>query len=566
MISRPPAAPDAALIQSFLDAFWDRHPVTATFAGAAGHDGEYPDWSPEGLARSLETLQAERNAVAPALLAAEGTLARAPWPDSAPLVDLRLADVTLEIEIAERAGEHFHRGNPSLAIGEAAFGLVALMARRDLPLAVRHTAAIERLAALPLFLAGARRSITRAIPAAWRDRACRECEGATILVRDGAVEWLGDAAGTEHGRAAIQAAVGAIAHYDQWLRGDAPSDADNRVAVGAEHFAMMLARGHWSSRSIADWRLEVVARLDSARGTLASMAGALAGAGWPAVEARLSREVPSAAEYIPALDGCWRACRQLAESQQLVHWPDAPVRFAPTATFTRAAAPFLYYLPYRCPPPLVPTGEHVHEVAPLVTGPDGERVSPSMSRAQIKLNHVVHHAALGHQVQNWHAARSASLIGRVSAVDGASRIAMFVGGSLAEGWACYATDLMDEAGFLSADERVAEQHTRVRLLGRALMDIDLHTGQRSLDEVATFYALEVGMGDAAARNEAVKNSMFPGAAIMYWLGLDGIHALRIKRQREQRESFDLRAFHHEILAMGAIPVPMIAERMAWGGR
>ena len=141
---------------------------------------------------------------------------------------------------------------------------------------------------------------------------------------------------------------------------------------------------------------------------------------------------------------------------------------------------------------------------------------------------------------------------------------MFVGGSLVEGWACYATDLMEEAGFLTPAERVAEQHTRLRLLARALMDIELHTGQRSLHDVARFYALEVGMGDAAARNEAVKNSMFPGAAIMYWLGLDGIHQLRLERSRRDGERFDLRAFHQEILAMGAIPVPMIAERMAAG--
>ena len=83
----------------------------------------------------------------------------------------------------------------------------------------------------------------------------------------------------------------------------------------------------------------------------------------------------------------------------------------------------------------------------------------------IKLNHVVHHGALGHHAQNFYASQSASRIGQVAAVDGASRIGMFSAGTLAEGWACYACDLMEEVGFLTPLDSAAQQHTRVRLLG-----------------------------------------------------------------------------------------------------
>src|SRR5918912_2054487 len=82
----------------------------------------------------------------------------------------------------------------------------------------------------------------------------------------------------------------------------------------------------------------------------------------------------------------------------------------------------------------------------------------------IKLNHVVHHGAIGHHVQNYYAYNGESEIGRVAAVDCASRIGMFCGGTMAEGWACYATELMEEVGFLTAEERVAERHTWVRML------------------------------------------------------------------------------------------------------
>jgi hypothetical protein len=566
----PRPAPPADAVSGFLTSFWARHPVTATFAGVTGHDRSWPDWSPAALDASVAALEAERTALQADLAHAERALGHVAWPASAPLVDLRLADVTLEIEAAERRGVHFHRGNPALATGEAAFGLIGLMLRHDRPLEERWSFLAARLATLPGFLAGARRAITRAIPAAWRDRALRECEGLRILIAEGLPLWFGEAEGGA--RAATQAATGpaleAVAAYADWLRGEALVDADNDVAYGAERFAQLVRRGHWSSRSVAEWHAAVRERFAQARGQLASMAAALAPGGWAEVEARLATDLPDANDYPDALTRCWEACRALSEERRLVTWPDAPLRFAPQAPWVRAAAPYLYYLPYRCPAPLVSDQVHTHEVAPLVVEPNGRRHVPaSMTQAQVKLNHVVHHAALGHHVQNHYAARSASRVGRVAAVDGASRIAMFVGGSLAEGWACYATDLMDEAGFLTPAERVAEQHTRVRLLARALMDIELHTGQRSLAGVAQFYALEVGMGNAAAHAEAVKNSMFPGAAIMYWLGLDGMHVMRheaAERAARAGQPFALHDFHMAVLAMGAIPVPMIAERLVAG--
>ena len=140
----------------------------------------------------------------------------------------------------------------------------------------------------------------------------------------------------------------------------------------------------------------------------------------------------------------------------------------------------------------------------------------------IKLNHVVHHGAIGHHVQNYYAYRGASEIGRVAAVDCANRIGMFLGGTMAEGWACYATDVMDDVGFFTPEESVAQQHTRARLLARAVVDIGLHTGTLSFDDAVALYRDRVGMSPDAARGEACKNSMFPGTALMYWLGTEGL--------------------------------------------
>jgi uncharacterized protein (DUF885 family) len=128
---------------------------------------------------------------------------------------------------------------------------------------------------------------------------------------------------------------------------------------------------------------------------------------------------------------------------------------------------------------------------------------------------------------------------------------------MAEGWACYATDLMEEAGFLTPDESIAQQHTRARLLARAVVDIGLHERSLTFDDAVALYRDRVGMTPEAARAEACKNSMFPGTAIMYQLGTEGIHELRRARERGEGSSFSLRRFHDRLLGFGSIPVPLI---------
>ncbi len=188
-----------------------------------------------------------------------------------------------------------------------------------------------------------------------------------------------------------------------------------------------------------------------------------------------------------------------------------------------------------------------------------------MNHSVMMLNHVVHHGAIGHHVQNHHAYRGASRIGQVAAVDTANRIAMFTGGSLAEGWACYVCDLMEEIGFLKPLERIAQQHTRVRIAARAVADLSIHTGRMTVPQAAWLYEDRAHMAQAAAKAESVRNAMYPGTAVMYWLGTRGIHRLRAEMRAREGAAFSLRRFHDRLLSYGAIPVGLIAQLMLGEG-
>ena len=118
---------------------------------------------------------------------------------------------------------------------------------------------------------------------------------------------------------------------------------------------------------------------------------------------------------------------------------------------------------------------------------------------------------------------------------------------------------MDEIGFLAPEESLSQQHTRARLLARAVVDIGLHSGSLTFDQAVGVYRDRVGMPPEAAAAEACKNTMFPATAVMYWLGTDALHRLRRERQRIEGAAFSLRHFHDRVLSFGSIPVPLLAD-------
>jgi hypothetical protein len=541
-------------LDRFFDSYYRLRPVNATFTGIHDFDDRYPDWSPDGLAGAIDEMRALRSSM-PGADAADESLRDVRVRDQA------LAAAFLDVQLAEIESQHFQRGNPSLAIGEAVFGLIALITRPFAPMAQRLDALVRRLLAIPAFLEGARRSIADAVPDEWRTHALRTCDGAERLVGDGLRRWLAlESADGHRVLPAAERAGAAIEDYRRWLTKEVASADPRRYAAGSGLLDLLIARGHWCStdrRTLASMAQHI---LEEALAVLEQRARTAAPGGWPEVQDRLATVHPSVGGYLAAFQNTWDDCRARAIEAGLVSWPESPIRYVPIPVHTRDAAPFLYYLFYRSPAPFDRLPVHDYVVTPI----DGEMPLDEQQRrlratntSVITLNHVVHHGAIGHHVQNHYAYAGDSEIGRVAAVDCANRIGMFLGGTMAEGWACYATDLMDEIGFLSPDESLSQQHTRARLAARAVVDIGLHEGSLSFEDAVALYRDRVGMPAAAARAEACKNSMFPGTALMYWLGTDGLHQLRKARAHVEGQGFNLQQFHDRVLSFGSIPVPLL---------
>jgi Bacterial protein of unknown function (DUF885) len=553
-----------------LDAFFETllqlRPVDATFMGVHDHDHRLPDWSPGGQEQAADRWRAAGQALGDPV-----ALEREVRPGAWTAIDRAVARSHVDLTLAELASRHFTRGNPSLVMGEAAFGVIGLISRDFAPATQRASFLLQRLRAIPRFLAGAMATVAAApVPGAWAERARKEATATERLLTEGIPRWCRAMAFTEDRATALveaaQGAAGAVHAAGAALDDIARSD-EEAYPAGEELLSTCIRRGHWIDRSFEDLLDEVRHALPEQQSLLATRVREAGATSFAEVQARLAHAHPSADEYYRAFQRCWDACRATSEAHALVTWPDAPIRYVPIPEWTRMAAPSLYYLFYRSPAPFDTYPVYDYVVSPIEGLDEGARARllAAWNDATIKLNHVVHHGALGHHVQNWYAYRAPSRIARVAAADCASRIAMLQGGTMAEGWACYATDLMEEVGFLTVDERVSEQHTRVRMLARALVDLEFHTGRRSFADAIRLYVDEVGMTPEMARAEAVKNSMFPGTAMMYWFGTQGVHALRRAIATREGNAFSLRSFHDRFLAHGALPVALISRLMSADG-
>jgi hypothetical protein len=541
-------------LERFFDSYYRLRPVNATFTGVHGFDHRLPDWSPDGLAHAIDEMRALRADLAGGDETVEALRAT-------PARDEALARSFLDVQIAEMESVHFQLGNPSLAIGEAAFGIISLITRPFAPATERADAVIGRLDAFPAFLDGARRSIVAGVPSEWRTKAMKECEGVERLLGDGLRRWLSlESLDDRLVRPAAERAGAAVDRFRRWLANEVTKTGPAPYAAGPDWLDLLIARGHWCATDRRTLTAAARDALDDALAVLDRRAKGAAPGGWPEVQDRLTAAHPTTDGYLAGFQRVWERCRACAIESRLVTWPDSPIRYVPIPPQTRDAAPFLYYLFYRSPAPFDRLPVHDYVVTPIddqMPLEEQRRRLRAANDSVIALNHVVHHGAIGHHVQNHYAYVGDSEIGRVAAVDCASRIGMFLGGTMAEGWACYATDLMDEVGFLTPDQSLAQQHTRVRLAARAVVDLGLHDRSLSLDEATAVYRDRVGMPADAARAEACKNTMFPGTALMYSLGTDGLHRLRKARERAEGSTFTLQRFHDRVLSFGSIPVPLL---------
>lgn len=522
------------LIDDALRAFWHANPVTATFAGEPGFDACLP--RADAAAEADAVRECERFAARLATLAV---------PDSAAArIDAR----HLAAHCAHAASAYARRArfrNPAWYTGEAAFGLISLLLAA--PDAQTAAALRARCAAIPVYFdAGIERLRDVPIPVAWLGRAQTELRALTRLISDGLPL---HPAGRELAAGDAADVTGACRRFSAAL-GPAP-DAD--AACGADHLALIVEHVHGLAETPAAVERRAATAFERVRDDLETLARRTDPTrSWREQIAQLAEVGPPAGGDIVATYQHWHE-RALRGARELVSAADAPLTFELLPPWARAVAGDLYFLFYRSPA----RGAAVNPY--WVSPPSGAPadVRRAHNTAAVKQIHAVHHGSVGHHTQNARARTAGSRFARIAGTDGASAIALLAGGTMVEGWACYAEDLMAEVGgFYSAAEELQLVYFELRNIAACLADIRFHTGVYTLDAMRAFYRDDVAFAPARIAPETTRNSMFPGSRIMYWTGTQQIKALRTA------SALPVKTFHDTLLGFGATPIAWIAEELA----
>jgi uncharacterized protein (DUF885 family) len=141
---------------------------------------------------------------------------------------------------------------------------------------------------------------------------------------------------------------------------------------------------------------------------------------------------------------------------------------------------------------------------------------------------------------------------------------MYVSGS-AEGWALYSERLADEIGLYSdAVARLGMLSNEAYRAARLVVDPGMHVMGWTREDATQYMLAHTAEGLDAVTQEIDRYLAVPGQATSYLLGSLDIQRLRKHAEDTLGDHFDIREFHHRILANGSVTLPMLeAEIERW---
>jgi uncharacterized protein (DUF885 family) len=132
-----------------------------------------------------------------------------------------------------------------------------------------------------------------------------------------------------------------------------------------------------------------------------------------------------------------------------------------------------------------------------------------------------------------------------------------------EGWGLYTEWLGGQIGIYETPyEEFGQLTYEIWRAARLVVDTGIHHYGWSREQALAYMKDTVPLSEHEITTEVDRYIAWPGQAVAYKLGQ--MQILRHRREAEQAlgPKFDQRKFHDAILALGAVPLPVLAERMA----
>jgi uncharacterized protein (DUF885 family) len=549
------------LAREFVDEQAERHPATATELGDHRFDTSLGDPSEQARAgerRALDGWAARLAAIDGDALAAEHRV------DAAMMAN-GLAQRAFEIDELRE-----HTWNPLPANPGQAIYL--LLARDFAPLPERLAALAGRLAAIPAWLAEARRQLGP-MPKVHLETAIEQFAGTIALVSDQVDTALAAAPGSAPQLARVRpAALEALAEHRAWLsarlaQGSGPdgltnprtsSFADPRI--GPERFARKLSLTLSTAADGDAILVQAQADLDRVTEEITELAVQLAGPAGSAgpgpdvvrpVLDRLAQDVPDETTIMRFCRDALTAQTAFVTEHRLLSVYDDPVELIVMPEIDRGVA--VAYCD--SPGPLEPAPQPTFiAVSPAPAGWTPQQVASFYHMYNRHMVHdlMVHEAMPGHYLQLQHSRR---FKGSDTAIRAALESDMFI-----EGWACYAEWLMAEHGYPGEGDprayRMMALKIQLNVIINAILDARIHAHGMTETEAM---ALMTGPGYQEEADAAIKwrRAQITSTQLStYYVGYSEVSGLA-RELRAADPGLREQDIHDRMLAHGSPPVGLL---------
>lgn len=559
------AAADAAfadLSKRALDTWMQLSPVSATQIGDHRYDSEIDDLSAAGQQKTVAAYKAllgELDRIDVAKLGRENQ------------VDAAILRNQLQSEIWNAEVLQSGKWDPQLYNGLAGSAIYGLMAREFAPLPERLKSATARMEKLPAIFAQARENLDPArVPKIHAETVAKQNKGILSIVDTFITPHIGELPQADQQRlqAAIDGLKKAVDEQQTWLDKTLVPNAKGDFRIGAEKYDQKLKFALSSSLSRQEIGERARAELKRVREDMYGIAqtvlkdkpGAPEMPAQPtdeqqqkAIEAALELAYADKPARDKVVDDAKAALDQstaFVREHDLMTLPDAPVDIILMPEFQRGVA--VAYCD--SPGPLDKNLKTFYAVSPIPDDWNDKQVDSFLREYNSRMIHLlsIHEGTPGHYLEGWHSAKFPSTLR-----------AVLRSGLFAEGWAVYTERMMQEQGYLNNDPlfHLVQLKFYLRTISNAILDQGVHVDNWDREKAMHLMTHDAFQQESEAAGKWVRAQLTSAQLPTYFVGAQEHFDTRKAMQDKLGDTFNLKAYHDQMLSYGAPPVRFARQLM-----
>jgi uncharacterized protein (DUF885 family) len=559
------AAVDAAfadLSKRALDTWMQLSPVSATQIGDHRYDSELDDLSAAGQQKTVAAYKAllgELDKIEVAKLGRENQ------------VDAAILRNQLQSEIWNAEVLQSGKWDPQLYNGIAGSAIYGLMAREFAPLPERLKSATARMEKLPAIFAQARENLDPArVPKIHAETVAKQNKGILSIVDTFITPHIGELPQADQQRlqAAIDGLKKAVDEQQTWLDKTLVPNAKGDFRIGAEKYdqklkfalSSSLSRQEIGDRARAELKRVREDMYDIAQTVLKDKPGAPEMPAQPtdeqqqkAIEAALELAYADKPARDKVVDDAKAALEQstaFVREHDLMTLPDAPVDIILMPEFQRGVA--VAYCD--SPGPLDKNLKTFYAVSPIPDDWNEKQVDSFLREYNSRMIHLlsIHEGTPGHYLEGWHSAKFPSTLR-----------AVLRSGLFAEGWAVYTERMMQEQGYLNNDPlfHLVQLKFYLRTISNAILDQGVHVDNWDREKAMHLMTHDAFQQESEAAGKWVRAQLTSAQLPTYFVGAQEHFDTRKAVQEKLGDTFNLKAYHDQVLSYGAPPVRFARQLM-----